>query len=206
MSFKIAILASTQGTDLQAIIDSVSSGELAGVAEIKCVITDRECFAAERAKQQGIETFVLDKGKFASREEFDKEVAQVLDERGVQLVCLAGYMRILSTFFVQKFAGRIINVHPSLLPSFPGGMDKNVHQLVIDSGVKVTGCTFHFVDETVDGGAIIAQQAVVVLDDDTSSALKERVQQAEKKLYPMIIKMFAQGKLKVDGKKVWLLE
>ncbi len=115
-------------------------------------------------------------------------------------------MRILSPFFVQKFAGRIVNVHPSLLPSFPGGMDKNVHQLVIDSGVKVTGCTFHFVDETVDGGAIIAQEAVKVLDGDIAESLKARVQEAEKKLFPQVIKWFAHGKIKMDGKRASVVQ
>ncbi len=203
--YRIAVLASTRGTDLQAIIDSVRGGDLNGITELAVVVCDRECFAAERAKQQGIETFVLDKSKFASREEFDREVARLLEERDVQLVCLAGYMRILSPFFIERFRNRIVNVHPSLLPAFPGGMDLNVHQLVLDSGVKVTGCTFHFVDESVDGGPIIAQEAVPVLDGDTADTLKERVQAAEQRLYPRVIKLFAEGKLRVEGKRVRVL-
>ncbi len=202
MTLPVAVLASTRGTDLQAIIDSVSSGSLNGVAEISCVICDRECPAEEKARAAGIPTYVLDKKSFATREDFDKQIVSLLQKHDVQLVCLAGYLRLLSSFFVQSYAGRIINVHPSLLPAFPGGIDKSVHQLVIDYGAKASGCTFHFVDESVDGGPIIAQAAVSVLDDDTADTLKERVQEQEKRLYPLVIAAYAKGMLEIEGRRV----
>lgn len=201
-ALRFAVLASTRGTDLQAIMDSVKDGTLSGIAELACVACDRECGAAEKSRAAGIPTHVLDKTKYASREEYDVELAGILESAGVQLICLAGYKRIFSPFFVKKFSRRIINPHPSLLPAFPGGFDAGVHELVLDYGVKLSGCTFHFVDESVDGGPIIAQSAVPVLDGDTPDSLKERVQNEEKRLFPEIIKLFAEGRLSIDGRHV----
>src|SRR3989344_6928498 len=194
---KIGVLASTKGTDLQAIIDEISSGKLN--AEIACVISNKkDAYALERAKNHGIETVFIDsKGK--EREDFDKEVAKELSKRKVGLVCLIGYMRILSADFVKKFHGKIINVHPSLLPKFGGGMDINVHEEVINAGEKESGCTIHFVTEEVDGGPIILQMKVPVHPTDTPETLKERVQSAEKIAYPEAIRLFIQGKIRLPS-------
>src|SRR5437764_1315147 len=135
----IAVLSSTRGTDLQAIMDAVREGPLSGTATIECIVCDREFPAAERAKSAGIPTYVLDQQAYATREEFRRQIAALLDKHGVKLVCLAGYLGLLSGYFVETYRGRIINVHPSLLPAFPGGMDKSVHQLVLEYGAKVSG-------------------------------------------------------------------
>ncbi|HDN83100.1 MAG TPA: phosphoribosylglycinamide formyltransferase [Candidatus Altiarchaeales archaeon] len=200
---KIGVLASTRGTDLQAIIDEIEQGKLD--AEVSVVISDRpDAYALERARKHGIEAIFIDpKGK--TREEFDREVMKILDEKQVDVVALIGYMRILSKEFVRKYKNRIMNVHPSLLPAFAGGMDKNVHKAVLDYGVKVTGCTIHFVDETVDGGPIILQAAVPVEEDDTVDTLKEKVQALEKKLYPEALRLFHEGRLKIEGRRVRIL-
>ena len=200
---KIGVLASTRGTDLQAIIDEIEQGKLD--AEVSVVISDRpDAYALERARKHGIEAIFIDpKGK--TREEFDREVMKILDEKQVDVVALIGYMRILSKEFVRKYRNRIMNVHPSLLPAFAGGMDKNVHKAVLDYGVKVTGCTIHFVDETVDGGPIILQAAVPVEEDDTVDTLKEKVQALEKKLYPEALRLFHEGRLKIEGRRVRIL-
>ena len=194
---KIGVLASTKGTDLQAIIDEISSGKLN--AEIACVISNKkDAYALERAKNHGIEAIFIDtKGK--EREDFDKEVAKEFSKRKVGLVCLIGYMRILSGDFVKKFRGKIMNVHPSLLPKFGGGMDINVHEQVINAGEKESGCTIHFVTEEVDGGPIILQMKVPVHPTDTPETLKERVQSAEKIAYPEAIRLFIQGKIKLPS-------
>ncbi len=190
---KIGVLASTKGTDLQAVIDAINSGNLN--AEIACVISNKsDAYALERAKNHGIETiFINPQGK--EREDFDKEVAAELDKHGVQLVCLIGYMRIVSEWFVNKYKNRLLNVHPSLLPKFAGGMDVNVHEQVLKAGEKETGCTIHFVTEQVDGGPIIVQKKVPVLPNDTAETLKARVQEAEKIAYVEAIKMFSEGSI-----------
>ncbi|MBI5177327.1 phosphoribosylglycinamide formyltransferase [Candidatus Micrarchaeota archaeon] len=204
VKFRIAVLASTRGTDLQAIIDAQKKGVL--LAEIACVACDRPCLALDRAKEQGVESFLVDKKQFASREEFDGKILEILQAHRVQLVCLAGYMRILSPLFVRSFPNRIVNVHPSLLPAFAGGMDAGVHAAVLKAGVPETGCTFHLVDEGTDTGAIILQEKVPVLSGDTPQTLKERVQEAEKRLYPRVINLFAQNKVKAGGNKVTILQ
>ncbi|RLI93516.1 MAG: phosphoribosylglycinamide formyltransferase, partial [Candidatus Altiarchaeales archaeon] len=142
---KIGVLASTRGTDLQAIIDEIEQGKLN--AEVSVVISNKEdAYALERARKHGIDAVFIDpKGK--TREEFDREVMKILDKKGVDVIALIGYMRLLSPEFVNRYRNRIMNVHPSLLPAFAGGMDKNVHKTVLEHGVKVTGCTIHFVDE-----------------------------------------------------------
>ncbi len=197
---KIGVLASTRGTDLQAIIDAINSGKLN--AEIACVISNKQdAYALERARNHGIETIFIDsKGK--SREDYDKEIAKELEKRKVELVCLIGYMRIVSDFLVNKYRNKIMNVHPSLLPAFAGGMDLNVHKEVLKAGVKETGCTIHFVDESVDAGPIILQKKVPVLPNDNPDTLKERVQAAEKVAYVEAIKLFIKNRLKVKAGKV----
>lgn len=192
---KIGVLASTKGTDLQAIIDAIRTGTLN--AELCCVISNKkDAYALERARSQGFEAiYILQENK--TREQFDKEVAAELEKRNVELICLIGYMRILSDWFVQKFRNRIMNVHPSLLPAFAGGMNLNVHEAVLKAGVKETGCTIHFVTEEVDKGPIILQKKVPVLEGDTPETLKQRVQEAEKVAYVEAIRLFKEGKIKV---------
>ena len=200
----IAVLGSTHGTDLQAIIDAIKNGELEE-ADLKIVISNKEdAYILERAKQAGIPTmFIPAKDKI--REEFDQEVMKVLEENKIDLILLIGYMRYLSKEFVEKYRYRIMNIHPSLLPAFAGGMDKNVHQEILDHGCKVTGCTLHFVDEGADTGPIILQKAVEIKENETVDSLKEKVQKSEQEIILKAIKLFAQGKLKVEGRKVKII-
>lgn len=199
--YKIAVLASTRGTDLQAIIDEIKAGTLD--VELTCVLSNKKkCYALERAREQGYEAiFVSSKDK--TREEFDLEMAQILEEKQVDLIVLVGYMRILSSAFVRKFPNRIINVHPALVPAFcgPDFFDANVHQAVLDRGVKLTGCTIHIVNEECDEGPILLQKTVEVTPEDTPDTLKEKVQTLEKKWYPEVIRWFKDGKVKIDSGK-----
>ncbi len=200
---KIGVLASTRGTDLQAIIDEIEQGKLN--AEVSVVISNKEdAYALERARKHGIDAVFIDpKGK--TREEFDREVMKMFDKKGVDVIALIGYMRLLSPEFVNKYRNRIMNVHPSLLPAFAGGMDKNVHKTVLEHGVKVTGCTIHFVDEGADTGPIILQEAVKIDENETVDSLKEKVQSAEKRLYPEALRLFHEGRLRVEGRRVRIL-
>jgi phosphoribosylglycinamide formyltransferase-1 len=202
---RLAVLGSTRGTDLQAIIDAIKSGFLK--AEVVCVISDRkDAYILERAKQHGIEAlFINPKG--LAREEYDKLIMDEIEKRSpVDLILLIGYMRILSNQFVRKYRWRIINIHPSLLPAFAGGMDLNVHKAVLNHGVKVTGCTLHFVDEGVDTGPIILQKPVMVDDGDTPETLKAKVQRAEQEVLIEAIKLFQQGLIKMEGRRVKILK
>ena len=144
--------------------------------------------------------------KGRDREDFDREVAGLLEENGVELVLLIGYMRFLSKWFVDKYENRIMNIHPSLLPAFAGGMDLDVHQVILDHAVKVTGATLHFVDEGADTGPIILQKAVPVEENETKETLKPKVQKAEQEIILKAIQLFKDGKLKVEGRKVRILE
>ena len=204
MTTKIGVLASTRGTDMQAVIDAIEQGMLD--AEITCVISDKSgSYALERARKHGIEAIFIDpKGR--RREDFDGEIMKELEKRNVGLVLLIGYMRILSGIFVGKYRNRIMNIHPSLLPMFAGGMDTDVHREVLDRGVKVTGCTLHFVSEDVDAGPIILQKAVDVAVDDTTESLKGKVQKAEQNVILEGIKLFGEGRLKINNMKVRILD
>ncbi|MBI4053051.1 MAG: phosphoribosylglycinamide formyltransferase [Candidatus Diapherotrites archaeon] len=203
MALNIAVLGSTRGTDLQAVIDAIKSGKLD--ARISIVISNRpDASILERAKNSGISAKPIEsKGK--SREAFDKELLQELEPHRPDLILLIGYMRFLSDAFVQKYRNRIMNIHPSLLPAFAGGMDRNVHQAVLDAKARETGCTLHFVDETPDGGPIILQKIVAVAGNDTADSLKEKVQEAEQEIIVEGLKLFAEGRLKVEGKRVKIL-
>lgn len=193
--FRIAVLASTRGTVLQAIIDEIKAGRLN--VELACVLSDKKnCFALERARNEGYKTYRISK-KDKTREEFDLEMAKILKTENIDLIVLVGYMRILTPNFVNEFRGKIINVHPALLPKF-GGKDffgNNVHEAVIKSGEKETGMTIHFVDENVDGGQIITQKKCPVEPFDTPDTLKARVQALEKEWYPKVIQNFADKKI-----------
>ena len=197
---RIGVLASTRGTDMQAIIDEIEKGKLN--AELVCVVSDRrDAYALKRARKHGIEAIYLNP-KRLSKEEYDRRLIQILDERDVDLVLLIGYKRFLTKLFIDRFRNRIMNIHPSLLPAFPG-WDLDVHKSVLDYGVKITGCTLHFVDENIDAGPIILQKAVPVYDDDTPESLKERVQKAEQEIILEGIRLFMKGKLRVVGRKVY---
>ena len=197
-SVNIAVLCSGSGTNLQAIIDGVKSGYIP--ARIALVVSDKaDAFALERAKKAGIETLVLSARRFKSREDFDKEIVRNLKARNVELVVLAGFMRLLSSYFIREYRNRIMNIHPALLPSFKG-----THGIkdALEYGAKVTGPTVHFVDEDLDHGPIILQKAVEIKEGDTEETLLGRVHAEEHRIYPEAVKLFAEGKLKVEGRKV----
>jgi len=174
---KLGVLGSTRGTDLQAIINSINKKELR--AEIAVVISNKkDAYILERAKQNKIPyVFISHKGK--NRKEFDEEIASVLKKSEVELILLIGFMRILSANFCQAWRDRLLNVHPSLLPKYAGGMDANIHEEVLKNGEKETGCTIHFVTEDVDGGPILIQKKCLVDDNDTVETLKTKVQELE---------------------------
>lgn len=183
----IAVFASTRGTDFQAIIDALEAGNLPGV-DLKFLLTNKkDCGAVEKAKKHGIKVVFVDpKGK--TREEYDRELVAICLREKIDLICLVGWMRILSPIFVRAFGGKIINVHPSLLPKYPG-MDLDVHAEVLRNKEKETGMTIHFVTEDVDSGPILIQKSIPVLPDDTPESLKGRVQELERKYYPEAIRM-----------------
>ncbi len=187
---------------MDAILKAIREGRLK--AEIVCVISNKkDAYALERARQNGIEAIFLDpKGKDPA--EYDMEIAAELEKRSVDLVLLIGYNKYLSPQFINRFRNRIMNIHPSLLPAFPG-WDMNVHRAVLGYGVKVTGCTLHFVDEKMDAGPIIIQKAVEVREDDDEETLKKRVQEAEGEALVEGIRLFQEGRLLVEGRKVKIL-
>jgi phosphoribosylglycinamide formyltransferase-1 len=194
---RIGVLISGRGSNLQALIDAARRGDLGG--EIAVVISNVEtAFGLERARQAGIPTVFRDhRGK--KREDYDGELIAILKEHAVDLVCLAGYMRLLSTRFVQAFPGQILNIHPSLLPAFPG---LDAQRQALEHGAKVSGATVHLVDEGLDSGAIVAQEAVPVLDSDDADALAHRILEVEHKIYPRAVGLLLSGKYRVQGRRV----
>lgn len=196
--FKIGVLVSGRGTNLQAIIDAIENGQVD--ARIVLVLSHKQdAPALERANQHGIASLWLDPEPFAGKKEYDQAVAGELKERGVDLVCLAGYMRILGPEFIRAFKGKIINIHPSLLPAFPG---LNVQQKAIDYGVKFSGCTVHFVNEEVDAGPIILQAVVPVHESDDAESLAERILIQEHLIYPRALQMIVENRLHINNRKV----
>jgi len=196
----IGVLASGRGTNLQAIIEAIEEGKIEG--EIKVVISDNpDAYGLKRAKQHNIETRYINFKKFKKREDYNKEIIKTLKEKKIDLVVLAGYMRILSPYFIKTYKNRIINIHPALLPSFSG---LHAQRQAVKYGVKVSGCTVHFVDEGVDSGPIILQRAVEVKDDDTEESLAERILKEEHQIYPRAIQLFCQGRLIIKGRKVFI--
>ncbi|MCY3723916.1 phosphoribosylglycinamide formyltransferase [Candidatus Poribacteria bacterium] len=196
---KIAVLVSGSGTNLQTLIEQLHQDETSGI-KIAVVISDRrKAYALTRAKLAGIPTHVVRTQDFANRLDFDAEISKIIEHYAVELIVLAGFMKLFQPPFVQKYRNRILNVHPTLLPAFPGA-----HPVAdtLAYGVKIAGVTVHFVDEDVDSGPIIAQSAVPVLDTDDEESLHNRIQVEEHKLYPEAIKWFAQGRLKIEGRKV----
>ena len=196
---KIAVLVSGSGTNLQTLIEQLHQDETSGI-DIAVVISDRrKAYALTRAKRAGISTHVVRTQDFENRQDFDAEISRLVEHYSVELIVLAGFMKLFQPPFVHKYRNRIINVHPTLLPAFPGA-----HPVAdtLAYGVKIAGVTVHFVDEDVDSGPIIAQSAVPVLDTDDEESLHNRIQVEEHKLYPKVIKWYAQGRLKVEGRKV----
>ncbi len=198
----LGVLCSGRGTDLQSIIDAINAGQID--AKIGVVITDKPgVMALERAEKAGIKNICINRKEFADRQSFEEKLTEALRAEGVTLVVLAGFMRILSPYFVHEFSGRIMNIHPALLPSFTGA---HAHRDVLAYGVKVSGCTVHFVDEGMDSGPIILQAAVPVLQDDTEDTLGARVLEQEHILYPKAIQLYVEGRLRVDGRHVTILD
>ncbi|MDD3906194.1 MAG: phosphoribosylglycinamide formyltransferase [Candidatus Omnitrophica bacterium] len=194
----IAVLCSGNGSNLQAIINKVRSGYIP--AKIALVVSDnKNAFALQRAGKARIDTLVLDPEDFDTREAFDRKIIEALRAKKVGLVVLAGYMRLLSGYFIKEYENRIVNIHPSLLPSFKG-----THGIkdALEYGAKVTGPTVHFVDEKLDNGPIILQKTVEIKDGDTEKTLLRRVHAEEHKIYPKAIKLFVEGKLKIKGRRV----
>lgn len=204
---KIAVLISGGGSNLQAIINAIKAGKING--EIKLVISDKkDVYGLERAKKEKIHNFTILQSDFSTKKQWNQAILQVLEDYKIDLVLLAGFMSILDKEIVKAFPNAIMNIHPSLIPSFcgKGYYGKKVHQAVLEYGVKVTGVSVHFVDEGADTGPIILQEAVKVKQEDTVESLAQRVLKVEHKLYPKAVQLFTQGKLKVEGRKVFILE
>jgi phosphoribosylglycinamide formyltransferase 1 len=189
MPLALGVLVSGNGTNLQAILNAIAAGSLA--ARVACVISNRpEAKALDRARAAGVPALAIPHKNFASREEFDRAVVRALREHGVEWIALAGFMRLLTRELLGAFPGRIINIHPSLLPAFPG---LDAQRQALEHGVKVTGCTVHFVDGGLDSGPIIAQRAVPVLPGDDLALLSERIHVAEHQLYVEVLREIASG-------------
>jgi phosphoribosylglycinamide formyltransferase-1 len=195
---KLGVLISGNGSNLQSIIDHIEKGSLRAI--IKIVISNNpDAYGTIRAKKHGIPVVILKHTDFKNKEDFDLELIKILKSNQVDLVILAGFMRILTPAFLKAFSHKIMNIHPALLPSFPG-----IHgqKQAVEYGVKISGCTVHFVDEGVDTGPIIIQSAVQVLDDDTEETLAARILKKEHMIYPQAIQLFADGKIEIKGRKV----
>lgn len=196
----IGVLVSGRGTNLQAIIEAIEEGKIEG--KIKIVISDNlDAYALKRAEQHNIETQYINHKEFKNREDYDKKIVETLENKEVELVVLAGYMRILSSYFIKAYKNKIINIHPALLPSFPG---LQAQKQAVEYGVKISGCTVHFVDEGMDSGPIILQSAVEVSEDDTEESLAERILKEEHQIYSQAIQLFSQGRLIIKGRKVFI--
>ncbi len=200
----LGILGSTKGSDLPAIINAVEHEEIN--AEIGVIVSDKKNSGIlKKAKEAKLNNVFIDpKGK--EREQFDQEIMNVLKENKVNLVILIGYMRLFGKKFVKRWGHRCMNVHPSLLPAFAGGMNKNVHKAVLKSGVKVSGCTLHFVSHEADSGPIILQRAVPIYEKDNVNSLKERVQEAEQEILVKGIRLYQEERLEIKRHKVKILE
>ena len=198
MGIRIAVLASGRGSNLLAIMQAITDGAIDG--EIAVVLSDKEgAMALEHARKVGIPAYHVNPKAFADKSEYEAKLLEYIAQADCQLICLAGYMRILSAYFVSNAPCPIMNIHPALLPSFPG---LHGQKQALDYGVKVAGCTVHFVDEGMDSGAIILQKTVPVLDNDTEDTLSARILVQEHKAYPEAIQLFAQGRLELDGRIV----
>lgn len=195
VSGRVAVLASGAGSNLQALLDDPVCGPA-----LALVLSDRtEAKALDRARSAGIRAVHLDPAAHPSRDAHDAAMLDLLRQEGIDIVCLAGYMRIVGPQVVRAFWGRMLNVHPALLPAFPGA---HAVRDALTWGAKVTGCTVHFVDEEVDHGPIVAQETVPVLEDDDEASLHARIQEAEHRLYPATLRLLLQGRLRIEGRRV----
>ncbi|MBR4908299.1 MAG: phosphoribosylglycinamide formyltransferase [Acidaminococcaceae bacterium] len=200
MSKKIGVVVSGRGSNLQSIIDHIAEGKLN--VEIAVVVSDhKEAFALERAAKAGIPTAVVERKGCKDKAEFEDKIDAALRDKGAEVVVLAGFMRILTGHFISRWENKIINIHPALLPSFKG---VDAQGQAVDYGVKIAGCTVHFVDEGTDTGPIILQKAVPVFDDDTEETLAARILIEEHKALPEAIQLWADGKLTIKGRKVYV--
>ncbi|NLK44416.1 MAG: phosphoribosylglycinamide formyltransferase [Tissierellia bacterium] len=200
---RIGVLISGGGTNLQAIMDNIKDGNING--KIELIISNKEnAYGLVRGRKANIDTLYLDRKQFKREEEYNLELVKNFKEKNVQLIILAGYLRVLSKDFIQEFSGRIINIHPSLIPSFcgKGFYGERVHKAVLDYGVKITGATVHFVDEGTDTGPIILQEAVKVEDRDNLDTLKEKVLEVEHKILVQAVKLYCENRLSIEGRKV----
>ncbi len=197
----LGVLVSGRGSNLQSIIDSIDSGQIA--AEIGIVLSDNKgALALERADKAGIPTMFIDPGEFYDKKLYEQKLIDVLEESAVNLVILAGFMRLLSSHFIRYYQNQIMNIHPSLLPSFPG---LDAQQQALKAGVKVSGCTVHFVNEGIDTGPIILQEAVPVKDNDTVDSLASRILEREHVIYPRAISLYCEGKLIIKDNRVRII-
>lgn len=200
--FRIAVFASGEGTNFQAMVDAWQKGYF-GATEattIELLVSDKpQAPVVQRAIQAGVDTYVFRPKEYSSREQYEIEIVAELERRGIDLIVLAGYMRLLTPTIVNPYMGRMINVHPSLLPAFPG---KDALGQALAYGVKLTGITVHFVDNGMDTGPIVAQQAIEVQPHDTAETLAERIHEIERKLYPQVVAQIAQGKVTLEGRQV----
>ncbi|MGI5990995.1 MAG: phosphoribosylglycinamide formyltransferase [Methanosarcina sp.] len=198
MTVKIAVLVSGNGSNLQAIIDSIEKGHIKNAA-INVVISNKaNAYALERAKNHGINTVFLDPGEYG-KDEYDRAILKILNQYNTDLLLLAGYFRILGNEIIELYRNRVMNIHPSLLPAFKG---LHAQKQAFEYGVKVAGCTVHFVDEGLDSGPIILQRCVPVLPGDTEETLTARILEQEHIIYPEAVRLFTEGKLKIEGRNV----
>ncbi|MCQ4086320.1 phosphoribosylglycinamide formyltransferase [Saccharibacillus sp. JS10] len=198
--YRVAVFASGSGSNFQALLDSSKAGKLG--AEVALLVSDKpQCKAVERARAAGVPVFVFTPAEYESREAYEVIILEELKAAKIDLIVLAGYMRLITSTLVEPYMGKMINIHPSLLPSFPG---KDAAGQAIAHGVRVSGATVHFVDGGMDTGPIIAQRAVEVTPEDSATELQLRIQDQERLLYPEVVSWFAAGRVKLDGRKVWV--
>lgn len=204
---KIGVLVSGSGTNLQSIIDNIENGNING--EIAVVISNKKhAYGLERAKQHNIDAVYVNQKDYNNFELFNDAIIEEFELHNVELIVLAGYLKILSKRFIEKYNNRIINIHPSLIPSFCGHgfYGIKVHQAAVDYGVKLSGATVHFVDEEADTGPIIIQKAVKVSDDDNAQSLQEKILKIEHEILPLAVKYYCEGKIEINGRKVKIKE
>ncbi len=198
---RVGILISGRGSNMVALVRAMQEGRVP--AEPALVVANvPDAPGLERARELGVATAVVDSHEYRPRERHEREIAARLEGAGVGLVCLAGYMRLLSPWFVSRYAGRILNIHPSLLPAFPG---LEAQRQALEYGVKISGCTVHFVDEQCDHGPIVIQAAVPVSEEDTVESLAARILEQEHRIYPEAVRLFAEGRLVLEGRRVRIL-
>ncbi len=197
----ISFLVSGRGSNFQALAEKIQRGDIN--AHIKAVISDKsDAPVLEKAEKMGIKSFFIDPKKFSSRESHEREILHILHEVETDLIIAAGYMRLLTPVFIEPFRNRIINIHPSLLPSFPG---KDAQAQAVEHGVKIAGCTCHFIDEGTDTGPIIMQAAVNVTQDDTAATLSHKILEQEHKILSESVKLFCEDRIKIEKRKVYIL-